>query len=53
MSDTKTVFGDPPLVSQIGPSWRLLDSGEAEERVIVTMNAAIVDFEKNMFEKCR
>ena len=50
---TATVFGDPPLVSQVGPTCRLLDRGEAEERVTIAMNATTVALEKNMVIECR
>jgi len=50
---TATVFGDPPLVSQVGPTCRLLDRGEAEERAMVAMNAIAVALEKNMIVECR
>jgi hypothetical protein len=50
---TATVFGDPPLVSQVEPTCRLLDRGEAEERVMIAMNGTTVALEKNMIVECR
>lgn len=50
---TATVFGDAPLVSQVGPTCRLLDRGEAEERAMVTMNATTMALEKNIIVECR